>query len=249
MYLVNLFDRAGRASYVAHPGGRNKPGPGNMAKGSLLTNKRQKAFVFASLEECRSFLAWFRRVTEDKGSSSASSWTSVVEEVAAPEIPDALPAQLDEGAVPADPRSTSTAQGTRPMLLTKTTDQVLHGISKEEFAGHLRAAGYHCVDAGETLESAASGLRFGVFFSRPDPISAKAKSLQFLCGMRAAGEKDLVERANRWNREHRFPKLFIDGEGDLIATMDFLVEGVTQAYLTDVVGFWTLALGQMRREF
>ena len=60
--------------------------------------------------------------------------------------------------------------------------------------------------------------------------------------------KPTLESMNKWNREKRFSKAYLDVEGDAIIEMDTVLEGgVSKENMREVFSYWRLTLAQFTK--
>lgn len=81
------------------------------------------------------------------------------------------------------------------------------------------------------------GMKCGVYFyGEVDGKPGHFNSLQFAAGFR---DKISIDKANQWNKERRFVKIYADGDGDLSLDMDVDLEGgVTRKFIADKIRLW-----------
>jgi hypothetical protein len=101
-------------------------------------------------------------------------------------------------------------------------------VTLDHLAEALRRAGYRAQPGTAeknrpVLHSAAQGLGFMVYAGNPAKVPGAFADYSFACLIQVKGElsREVIER---WNREKRFGRLFLDGQL-LVLAMDVLVAG------------------------
>lgn len=113
-----------------------------------------------------------------------------------------------------------------------------------DIASLMRDNGYRAdmkrIDSGCTaILSAAAGFNFSVYlYGDSDRIT----TLQFSS---AFGDKVSPEQVNKWNREKRFLKAYVDAEGELCVEWDVVVSFVPPAAIKECLGWWETILGEV----
>jgi Putative bacterial sensory transduction regulator len=121
--------------------------------------------------------------------------------------------------------------------------QMVSAKKPETLVASLQAAGYSAEmqkDSGgdPMIKSSVGGHPFRVIF-----YGCKANrdctTIAFSSGYDKKSETSLAS-INQWNREKRFGRAFLDGEGDPILAMDVDLDdgGISSALFTDNLEFW-----------
>ncbi len=90
--------------------------------------------------------------------------------------------------------------------------------------------------------SSAAGFNFSIYLyggCEQDRVT----NLQFSS---AFGDKVSVEQVNKWNREKRFLKAYMDAEGELCVEWDVVVSFVTPAAIRECLGWWETVLAEVK---
>ena len=112
-------------------------------------------------------------------------------------------------------------------------DQIIQLFKEEGFTAELA-----------TLSSGKPFIRFKVegfnsaiyFYSEKEDKSGFYRSIQFSAGFR---DKLSLDKANQWNRERRFVKVYVDTDGDLSFDQDISLDGgVSKKFLLERIGDW-----------
>jgi hypothetical protein len=84
----------------------------------------------------------------------------------------------------------------------------------------LKEAGYRAEmsSASPAIHSATAGLKFVVAYLGTD-------SVQFYLTMDLAGSNFTIEDCNRFNKQFRFAKVYVDDDGDLMMEADAILAG------------------------
>lgn len=118
----------------------------------------------------------------------------------------------------------------------------------------VRAAGFSAeltkTDKGASvIRSSASGYKYNIYFVDCDEAKAKCAALQFFIDFRKDGTETL-DLVNRWNRENRMGKAYLEDDGGFAMEYDFsTIGGITPANMKDVMLWWESTLGQLNRFF
>lgn len=92
-----------------------------------------------------------------------------------------------------------------------------------------------------------NGFRYKVFFFGCDD-GKDCKSIQFWTFTKAP--QNALEAVNKWNREYRFGRGYLDKEGDITIEMDVnLWGGVTPKNLDDSFDYWRLVMEEADKVF
>lgn len=96
------------------------------------------------------------------------------------------------------------------------------------------------------LDSRIDGTRFGVYFYDCKD-GGTCQSIQFSAGFDLNNPMDMA-RVNKWNRERRFGKVYLDDEGDPFIELDINVDydGVGKKNFDDSIDIWRLVLSEFR---
>jgi hypothetical protein len=114
----------------------------------------------------------------------------------------------------------------------------------------LRDEGYRAKverdDVGDPkISSSSQGVDWTIFFYDCD--GDRCKSIQFAIAFDTEDGVPL-ELVNRWNRDNRFAKAYLDDENDPFLEYDVnLVGGVTRNNFADTLGLWEGLLGNFMR--
>ena len=91
------------------------------------------------------------------------------------------------------------------------------------------------------------GTKYGIYFYGCENGKA-CQSIQFSAGW--SGTKMTLESVNRWNRDKRFGKAYLDKEGDPRLEMDVNLDyGVTKGNFEDTFDIWTRVLKSFKNDF
>jgi hypothetical protein len=115
-----------------------------------------------------------------------------------------------------------------------------------EIASLMQDSGYRAdmtkLDNGCTaILSSAAGFNFSIYLYG-DCERERVTTLQFSS---AFGDKVSVEQVNKWNREKRFLKAYMDAEGELCVEWDVVVSFVSPAAIRECLGWWEAVLGEV----
>ncbi|WP_345973421.1 YbjN domain-containing protein [Sulfurimonas diazotrophicus] len=92
------------------------------------------------------------------------------------------------------------------------------------------------------------GTKYGIYFYGCEDDGSACKSIQFTVGWSEA--KMTMETINRWNRDTRFGKAYLDEEGDPCLEMDVNLDyGVTSRNVEDSFDLWTRALKSFKTDY
>lgn len=122
------------------------------------------------------------------------------------------------------------------------------GMTGPEVAAWLQKGGYKAEltkDSSDDplINSAADGQTFKIYFYDCDEAK-RCKALQFSAGFDLKTPLKL-EKANEWNRNNRYLKVYLDDDGDPYVQYDVNVNaGRTMAGLDDDFGVWTGMIGK-----
>ncbi|GLK66266.1 YbjN domain-containing protein [Paracoccus kondratievae] len=100
-------------------------------------------------------------------------------------------------------------------------------------------------DSGDPMiESRIDGTRFQVYFYS---CEKSCQSIQFSAGFDLDDPMNAT-KANRWNRDKRFGKVWLDEEGDPFIEMDIGLagEGVGRKNFEDTLDTWRIVLSDFR---
>ncbi len=90
------------------------------------------------------------------------------------------------------------------------------------------------------------GNKFGVYFYGCEN-NRDCKDVQITAGW--SGVSLPLDKINGWNRDKRFCKVYMDGEGDPLLEMDLNLRfGVTRANLDDTLEYWQICLRDFNSE-
>lgn len=118
-------------------------------------------------------------------------------------------------------------------------------------AGLLQDAGYRAQltndsDGDPMIKSAAAGSDFTIFFFNCTD-GKNCKTIQFFAGFDKAQPME-VDVVNRWNREKRFGKAYLDDEGDPLLEMDLNLDfgGISLNNFRDNLKVWESLLAEFK---
>jgi len=96
-------------------------------------------------------------------------------------------------------------------------------------------------DGDPKIESRVSQSKFSVFFYGCDDNASNCTSIQFSAGYDLT-DGITFERANEWNRQKRYAKVFVDDELDPFLRMDVNLDfdGVGDENFEDSLDLWRL---------
>ena len=129
--------------------------------------------------------------------------------------------------------------------------QIINARDPERVAEILRKEGFQAkVDPAKEGEdpiitSSAAGSTFGIYFYNCE-AGKNCQSVQFYAGFKKP-KMDLA-RINTWNREKRFGRAYIDGDGDAAIEMDVNIEpgGIPRELFVDTLDIWSQLVGEFR---
>ena len=128
------------------------------------------------------------------------------------------------------------------MGLFSSAPEILNDVSVSQIVDLFKEEGYTAETA--TTNSGKPYLRFKVegftsciyFYSEVEGKPGFYKSIQFAAGFR---DKVSIERANQWNVERRFVKVYSDNDGELQFDQDIALDGgVTRKFLAERIKSW-----------
>ena len=116
----------------------------------------------------------------------------------------------------------------------------------------LQSAGYRAElttdkSGDPMIRSTSSGTGFTLFFYGCDK-NRSCKTVQFFTGYTDAKVTDLAA-INTWNKDKRFGRAYIDGEGDPCVEMDVDLDdgGMSRALFVDNVEFWVRVMADFEK--
>ena len=116
---------------------------------------------------------------------------------------------------------------------------VLHGFGSIE-----REEG---TDGTPQLIGRIDGTRYGVYFYSCDDGKANCNEIQFSAGW--SNVEVSLAQINSWNRDKRYCKAYLDGEGDPMLELDVNMRfGISKENLADTVEYWQLCLNEFSKE-
>lgn len=119
---------------------------------------------------------------------------------------------------------------------------MIDGLTRQELKRIMQDLGYRAetpADNPNVIRSAASGWKFVVFLYNHDD-GPKFDSIQLFMGF--GDIKYSSGGANQWNRDFRYTKLTVDGEGYPGLEWDVPLFGVTLDYLKRCFAVWELSI-------
>jgi hypothetical protein len=112
-------------------------------------------------------------------------------------------------------------------------EQVIELIKEEGFTAEILKGSTGQPRVSFKVEGFNSSIWF---YSERDNKQGYYKSLQFAAGFK---DKISIEKANKWNQERRFIKVYSDSDGELAFEMDVSLEGgVTRQYVIERITEW-----------
>jgi hypothetical protein len=99
--------------------------------------------------------------------------------------------------------------------------------------------GYRALLRDRFVASATNGLKFVIF---PDTDGW----MQFVMSLVTANAVTL-EQCNAYNRRTRFSRVFLDEDGDITVTSDYLLGAEQAESFAGILGFWEQTIGNFRR--
>jgi hypothetical protein len=130
------------------------------------------------------------------------------------------------------------------MMMLGETAQPFY--SPEQIASIIEASGYRAdlktFDGCKVILSSARGFSFSIYLYGERDHRDRIESLQFTSSF---GDKVTVEQVNRWNKENRFLKAYVDDEGDLCLEWDVVVSFVPPAAIRECLSWWEVILGKV----
>jgi hypothetical protein len=118
--------------------------------------------------------------------------------------------------------------------------------SPEDIAAIIQASGFAAdmktFDGCTVILSSAGGLRFSIYLYGERDHRDRITNLQFSSSF---GDKVTLEQVNRWNKENRFLKAYVDDEGDLCLEWDVVVSFVPPAAIKECLDWWEVILGRV----
>lgn len=127
----------------------------------------------------------------------------------------------------------------------------LDGSKPEQIAAVLHGFGSiendQAPDGSPRLTGRIDGTRYGVYFYGCDDKQRNCNEIQFSAGW--SNVQVSLAQINTWNRDKRYCKAYLDGEGDPMLELDInLRYNVTRENLADTVEYWQLCLNEFTRE-
>lgn len=125
---------------------------------------------------------------------------------------------------------------------------VITGLDVDRVAELARAYGpaerqHHDVEVGPWIDAEVDGIFYTISFLNCEN-GANCTSLQFRAWWESGGAHS-IEEMNRWNRERRFSKAYLDINGN--ATLEFdvnLAGGVTAVNFDDTLQWWQVVTAE-----
>jgi hypothetical protein len=118
--------------------------------------------------------------------------------------------------------------------------------SPEDIAAIIQASGYgadiRTFDGCTVILSSARGLSFSIYLYGERNNRNRITNLQFSSSF---GDKVTLEQVNKWNKENRFLKAYVDDEGDLCLEWDIIVSFVPPAAIKECLEWWEAILGKV----
>jgi hypothetical protein len=121
-------------------------------------------------------------------------------------------------------------------------DRIYDGLTVEDMVAYMQSIGLRATlsdQMGHLILSSVGGRRFGVFLYRPNAEN------RFTNGQLYASHDDrsfTVGEANDWNNSKRFTKARYDQAGYPVMVYDFLINGVSEAYLGELFTMWEVLM-------
>ena len=127
---------------------------------------------------------------------------------------------------------TSAPVATQEMVNARDPASVVAALHAKGYQAQLGTAG------GEpSITSGAGGVKFSIFFE--NCTNGKACStVAFATGFTDVDSN--VDRLNEWNRQNRFARAYIDGEGDPVLRMDVDLDhgGIPRQNFNEYLDIW-----------
>jgi hypothetical protein len=133
---------------------------------------------------------------------------------------------------------------------TGSRSAVFNRITQEAMASIVRDAGYRAeILKGKDsryIRTAMSGYKVGIYFY--DCNDDGCAALQFSTLFDKAPNLT-VHAANDWNRQHRYARAYFDASDEsFLFEYDFVVTGVTPAFIKDNLSLYEGQLGKLVKE-
>jgi len=133
---------------------------------------------------------------------------------------------------------------------TGTRSSIINRITQEDMADVLREAGYRAeIKQGKEqryIRTAMSGYKVGVYFYDCNDEGCAALQLSTLFDK---APNLTIEAANSWNSQHRYARAYLDSsDGTFLFEYDFVLTGVTTAYIKDNLSLYESQLGKVVKE-
>lgn len=128
------------------------------------------------------------------------------------------------------------------MGLFSSSQETFNEVSVAQIVELFKEEGFVAEQA--TLSTGKPFLKFKVegftcgvyFYNENEGKPGHYRSIQFAAGFR---DKVSLEKANQWNRERRFIKVYTDQDGELQFDQDVSVSGgVTRKFLSERIADW-----------
>jgi hypothetical protein len=118
--------------------------------------------------------------------------------------------------------------------------------SAEDIAAIIQDSGYSAdvkiFDGCTVILSSARGICFSIYLYGEREHRDRVTNLQFSSSF---GDKITFEQANKWNRENRFLKAYVDDEGDLCLEWDVVVTFVPPGAIKECLIWWEVILSRV----
>jgi hypothetical protein len=133
---------------------------------------------------------------------------------------------------------------------TGSRGAVFNRITQEEMASIVRDAGYRAEilkgKESSYIRTAMSGYKVGIYFY--DCNDDGCAALQFSTLFDKAPNLT-VHAANDWNKQHRYARAYFDASDEsFLFEYDFVVTGVTTAFIKDNLSLYEGQIGKLVKE-
>lgn len=129
---------------------------------------------------------------------------------------------------------------------------IYDGVSAEEFRELLLERGYRALidtesSGSQKVFSAASGLKFVMYFYEAEKPEDRATSVGFICTLTHSETREqALDLANTWNKRMRFAALSVNDDDDFVFSWDVAVKGgVSDENLRLAIDRWAGQLGEL----
>ena len=125
-----------------------------------------------------------------------------------------------------------------------------NGVTIPEIQTILSGAGFKAETVHEetglvVLQVSIRQLKF-ILILQGEVSRGRFGSAQCVIGFR---DHFRIDQANRWNKERRFARVYVDDEDNPMIEMDFLLVGVTADTVHAYLGLWLMSLHEFGEMF